>query len=98
MRSFLHHLLTFAVGTAAAIGAISAIYAATRSLQLAFVLAFAGSVLLALVAFSAERAAIAHERALRTDSGRGGGHHEPDFVILSLDDLPVWEPFAERAN
>ncbi len=96
MRLFLHHLLTFAVGSAAAIGAISAIYAATRNLQLAFLLAFLGSVLLALVAFSSERAAIARERALHTDNGRGGGHHEPHFAILSLDDLPVWEPFTEH--
>lgn len=96
MRLFLHHLVTFAVGTAAAVGAIAAIDAATSDLQLAFALAFCGSVLLAFVAFSAERAALARERKLRLDLSRGGGHHEPDFVILSLDELPVWEPFSRH--
>jgi hypothetical protein len=64
MRLFPHHLFTFAVGTAAAIGAIGAISAATANLQLAFALAFLGSLLLALVAFSAERTAAARERRL----------------------------------
>jgi membrane protein implicated in regulation of membrane protease activity len=93
VRLFLHHLLIFAVGAAAAIGAISAIYAATANLQLAFALAFCGSVLLAFVAFSAERATLTRQRKLQQELSRGGGHHEPDFVILSLDELPVWEPF-----
>ena len=96
MRLFLRHLFTFAVGTAAAIGAISAIYAASANLQLAFALAFLGSLLLALVAYSAEHTVLARERRLRADSGRAGGYHDPGFVILHLDELPVWEPFAER--
>lgn len=96
MRFYLLLLFTFSVGAAAAVGVVSAVQAATGDLDLALILAFASSVLLAAVAITADRQARLRERRLRPEHGRSGGYHVPDFTVYSLDDLQLVSPLPDE--